>query len=139
MKKQSIRVDFNGVEYKSQNEMCKAFNVSPTLFLKRLERGWSLKEALTGKRPLFTYNGVDYHTKKEISEVFDVPLNTIAWKLKHGYTYEEIVEKKTYRITDHNGKRFKNTDEMCAAHGTTSAKYRAKRRSGLSIEDSLKP
>lgn len=51
--------DHKGITYESIKEMCDAYGVSPTLYLKRIERGWSHQEALEGKQPYFSREGKD--------------------------------------------------------------------------------
>lgn len=42
--------DHLGNEYASKGDMLKNYGVKPITFTKRIGRGWTLEEALTGKR-----------------------------------------------------------------------------------------
>jgi len=42
--------DHLGNEYESKGDMFKTYGVSYSAFTKRIDRGWSLGEALTGKK-----------------------------------------------------------------------------------------
>ena len=64
--------DHNGITYESITEMCDAFGVTPTLYLKRIERGWSVKEAFEGKQPYFSRDGKDYYSQKEVCDEFKI-------------------------------------------------------------------
>ena len=134
--KKEISIDHLGNQYGSQKEMCDAYGVSQSLFCKRIERGWTVKEALLGK-VIYSKDGVDYYTQKEIYEAFNIHPNTLRKKLSQGYTYDEIIDKKTYRVTDHLGNRYKNTDEMCESYGVKTATYRGRLLHGKSQEEAL--
>lgn len=131
-----ISTDHKGIKYRSQKEMCAAYNISQTVFCKRIERGWSLADALEGKI-LFSKDGVNYYTQKEIYEAFNIHPNTLRNKLNQGYTYEEIINKQTFRVTDHYGNKYRNTEEMCNKYGKKVSTYRAQIRAGKSIKEAL--
>ena len=69
----SAVTDYNGNVYDSIAAMCREYKVAPALYLKRMERGWSQKEALTGgriKEPTKTF----VQFKKEAYDVVTVYL-----------------------------------------------------------------
>ena len=111
--------DHNGITYESIKDMCDAYGVTPTLYLKRIERGWSVKEALEGKQPYFSRDGKDYYSQKEVCKAFD------------------IVDRKSYRVTDHLGNKYANEAEMCAFYDVKVSTYRSRRRKGMSMKDAL--
>ncbi len=134
--RKEISIDHLGNEYGSQKEMCEAYGISQSLFCKRIERDWSVKEALLGK-VLITRNGKDYFTQKEIAEDFDIHPNTIRKKLAQGYTYDEIIDKKVYRVSDPWGNRYKTTEDMCKTHGLKVSTYRGRVNNGKTQEEAL--
>lgn len=136
---QETNVDYKGIKYPSQKAMCDAYKVSQTVFCKRMKRGWSLKESLEGKQPIYSQDGVDYFTQKEICDAFDIHPNTMRTKLQNGYTIAEIVARQTFRTTDYLGNKYKNTKEMCDKYGVKVSTFRARIRAGHSIEESLTP
>ncbi|WP_044912795.1 hypothetical protein [Butyrivibrio sp. WCE2006] len=115
--------DHNGITYESIKEMCDAFGVTPTLYLKRIERGWSVKEALEGKQPYFSCDGKDYYSQKEVCDAFDIHPNSFRLKLKHGYSIDDIVDRKSFRVTDHLGNKYANEAEMCAFYDVKVSTY----------------
>lgn len=117
--------------------MCEAYNVSQTAFCKRIERGWSLKDALSRGKVLYSKDGVDYYTQNEIYKAFNIHPNTLRKKLKQGYTYEEIINRVTFRVSDHLGNRYRTTKDMCDKYGVNVSTYRARVRKGKSVKEAL--
>ena len=130
-------IDHKGIEYPSQKAMCDAYGVSQTVFCKRIERGWTLEEALMGGKVLYSKDGVDYRTNKEIQEAFNIHRNTLRDKLNKGYTYEEIIERKTYRAEDHLGNKYATEEDMCKTYGVKKSTYRSRSAAGKSKEEAL--
>ncbi len=117
--------------------MCDAYDIAPTLYLKRIERGWSVQEALEGKQPYFSRDGIDYYSQKEVCEKFKIHPNSFRLKLKNGYSIDDIVDRKSNRVTDYLGNKYANETEMCSAHGVKVSTYRSRRRKGMSMEEAL--
>ena len=46
----TVCTDHKGIEYASISEMCKKYKISPSLFCHRIDRGWTLEDALTRKK-----------------------------------------------------------------------------------------
>ncbi len=129
--------DHKGKKYESITEMCLAYEISPTLYLKRIERGWSVQEALEGKQPYFSRDGIDYYSQKEVCEKFGIHPNSFRLKLKKGFTIDEIVDKVAFKTEDHLGNKYKNEADMCEAYKIRMSTYRARLRAGLSKKDAL--
>ena len=124
MNKKTVSKDHKGIKYDSLKAMCDAYDITPTLYLKRMERGWSQQEALEGKKPYFSRGGVDYYTQKEVCEAFKIHPNSFRLKLKNGYSIDEIVDGVSYRAEDHLGEE----GESDAREGVHGACRRAGRR-----------
>ena len=137
MNKKTKCMDHKGIAYDSITEMCDAYDVSPTLYLKRIERGWTIQESLEGKQPYFSRGGVDYYSQKEVCEAFRIHPNSFRLKLKKGYSIDDIVDRVSYRVEDHLGNRYANEAAMCAEYGVKVSTYRARIRKGLSKEEAL--
>ncbi|WP_026658621.1 hypothetical protein [Butyrivibrio sp. AC2005] len=129
--------DHKGIIYASVKDMCDAYDVSPTLYLKRIERGWSVQEALEGRQPYFSRDGVDYYSQKEVCKAFGIHPNSFRLKQKNGYSIDEIVDRVSYRAEDHLGNRYRNEEVMCAEYGVKVSTYRARIRKGMSKEEAL--
>ena len=139
MSKKTSCKDHKGKTYPTIAQMCEVYGVSPTLYLKRIERGWSVQAALEGRKsePMFFRDGVDYYTQKEICDAFSLNRNTFREKLKNGYTIDEIIDGITHDTQDHLGKYYKNEADMCAAYGVKVSTFRARKRKGMSLEEAL--
>ena len=53
-------LDHFGVEYNSINEMCRHYNISSETFSYRIKSGWSLQEALEGRKVIRTKPSRDH-------------------------------------------------------------------------------
>ena len=137
MNKKTVSKDHKGIKYDSLKAMCDAYDITPTLYLKRMERGWSQQEALEGKKPYFSRGGVDYYTQKEVCEAFKIHPNSFRLKLKNEYSIDDIVDRVSYRAEDHLGNRYRNEAEMCEAFKVRISTYRARLRAGMNKEDAL--
>ncbi len=129
--------DHKGTTYESITKMCSAYGISPPLYLKRIERGWSIQEALEGKQPYFSRDGKDYYSQKEVCDEFKIHPNSFRLKLKNGYSIDEIVDRVSYRVEDHLGNKYANEAEMCASYGVKVSTYRSRRRKDMSTEEAL--
>ncbi len=129
--------DHKGINYSSIKAMCDAYDVSPTVYLKRIERGWRVQYSLEGKQPYFTRNGVDYYSRKEVCDAFKIHPNSFRLKQKKGYSIDDIVDRISYRAEDHLGNKYRNETEMCENYGVKVSTYRARMRKGMSKEEAL--
>lgn len=122
----NISTDHKGNTYESQKEMCKAYNVAPSTFCKRIARGWDLKDALEGKEKVYySIDGVDYRTKIDLCKAYNIHRNTFDRKLNEGQSIEVIIEKQPYmRVTGPDGTKYVNTDAMCEEYGIKTATFR---------------
>lgn len=132
-----ITTDHKGVSYKSQKEMCDAYEVAESLFCKRHKRGWTLQECLEGKKPFYSRDGKDFYTQKEICDTYNIHPNTMRKKLSQGYTIDEIIDRKTFRVSDHMDKKYESTEVMCQIYGVKKSTFRARKRNGMSTQEAL--
>lgn len=117
--------DHRGITYPSQKDMCDAYGVEQSLFKKRIDRGWSVQDALEGKKPYYEADGVKYWTQKETCAAFGISPNTFRAKLKEGYTKDEIVRKEFLKKTiGLNNQKFFSEEEMCKSYGVKRSTYR---------------
>lgn len=113
MKNQAVKTDHKGITYGSQKEMCEAYHVSPSTFSKRMERGWTLQEALEGK-VFYSADGVDYMTQRDLCRAYGVHPNSFRRKLNSGMPVDCIIKHKPVRkVAGPDGKKYESTVEMC--------------------------
>ena len=89
--------DHLGREFKSFSAMCRAYGIEVHTALARLNRGLSIKEALT--RGLWsrahTINGHTYNNVKEICRTYDISKSNMNYRIYDlGLSLEEAVNKK---------------------------------------------
>ena len=107
--------DHLGNEYKSNKEMCKAYNISFSAFCKRYYKlGWSLKDALTIKlgkcsprQHTQDHLGNEYKDNKEMCEAYNVPLDLFnkryysrKWSLEESLTIPKNMYIGEYRVAE---------------------------------------
>lgn len=94
--KRMIAKDHLGKTYKSFSDMCKAWGVIDSTVAARLERGLSIKEALT-KKPWSREHVVNGHTYKNVTEVckaYGISRRKMNYRLYElGLSLEEAVNK----------------------------------------------
>lgn len=84
-------ISYNGEKYKRYKDMSEKFGISGRIFYKRINRGWTLQEALEipkskgGGRPYFyEYNGKDM-TLEQISKITGIDKKTIQKRISRGW------------------------------------------------------
>lgn len=136
----SIKIVYNGKVYLSKKALCDDNNVSLTTFMKRLERGWSVDEAIKGKRKKCCYknkDGIEFYSYLSFCAYYNITLATCLRKLKQGYTMDEIAHKIIKRTRDHKGNAYSSEKEMCDFYRIKVSTFRARRYAGWSLEDAL--
>lgn len=101
---------YNGVEYKSHADLCRALNLSESTFCSRLYNGWSIERAV--EKPITKYNGnpsEDYLGNKfpsqnQMAEYWGITPRKLRYRLSKGYSLKTALTKQKIR----DG--FKNAD-----------------------------
>lgn len=89
--------DHTGQEFSCRAEMCRAWGVSYHRFSCRLDRGWTVKEALTlpwGGRhggSVCDHTGRRFASKSAMCRAWGVPLTTYYSRLGRGFTLEQAL------------------------------------------------
>lgn len=134
-------LDHTGKEFKTKGDMCSYWGVTHSNFCHRLNRGWSMEEALTGKRILpkmiEDHKGNKFKTLKEMCDYWDVSYSTYRNARALDMSIEESLSKKRLVIRDHKGVVYKNTTEMCNAWDKNINTFWYQKTYGNSIEDIL--
>lgn len=145
MTNEIICIDHKGIEYTSVSAMCKAYNIGRTTyqqrlkkgignttFLRRIDDGWSLKDALTQNVSSITktvqdHLGNKYPSIQAMITAYGLNVSTYNTRKKHGWSLEEIL---TTPIKD-NIEYLGNTVQMNnGLYATVIEKYKAKIRRG---------
>ena len=107
-------IDFNGKEYHSLQDMCKAFGVTRGFYKSQLSRGLSQKDAL---KPIRTYDhkGNAFASIKEMCYYYGISTYTYYRRQEEGMTLKEILttsDRHFCSCEDHLGNKFKSMLEM---------------------------
>lgn len=95
-------ISYKRKRYRTYKKLAEDYNMSPKLFYKRLQEGWSLQETLEipehtikpGTKPyLYKYYN-QYLTLNEISKINNIPKKIIAKRLGRGWNIYEAAEIK---------------------------------------------
>lgn len=135
--------DHLGNTFNSFEEMCKTYNKSKYTVSKRLERGMSLKDALTKEVAPKIYKdhlGNEYNSFREMCKAFNKRDILVQYRLKQGWSLEKAL---TYEVRaheecyDHLGNQYKSFSEMCRAYGKYSETVKDRLEKGWSLEEAL--
>lgn len=94
------KIIYNGKSFKTEKELAEYYGISPNVFGKRKQCGWTLEEILTipvdkknacGKPYYYNYNGKS-KTLKQISEEAGIKLNTIYYRIYAGWDIYSTAE-----------------------------------------------
>lgn len=113
--------DHLGNTYPSIREMCIAYEVNDSTYQCRIRNGYTVEEALTGKR------------QKVVQ-----PSAPKVPKVKKQKPVKKIVPKKPKNsVTDHLGNEYGSTLEMCKAYGIRVDTFKYRLEQGWDLEDAL--
>ena len=94
------KISYKGVQYRKRSDLAKKYNISNRLLSHRIDRGWTLEEALEIpkereeyklKKQLYLYND-KLMTLKQLSILSGISEKTISKRLKRGWSVIEAVE-----------------------------------------------
>lgn len=91
--------DHTGVEHPSVTAMCEYWGVSTAAYYMRLQKGWTLEEALSPYDPArdgrtkvwVDHEGRVYPSKKAMCEVWGIKVGTFEQRLSRGWSLEEAL------------------------------------------------
>lgn len=134
--------DHTGQTFPSQKAMAEAWGISPKIYMGRVRRGWSVEEALTGRKTCSDHTGRVFPTIKDMCEYWGIPRSTYNSRLRNGWTIEEALTdtgqcKRFIPCTDHTGRKFPSLNAMCRAWYVTSKTYNERRERGWTLEEAL--
>jgi len=99
---------YNGITYRSRLALCKALNIDNWTLKTRLNRGWSLKDAIeTPIKPRpkqVKLNGKVYNSITEAAKAFGLTRTAVATRLSKGWSLEQAFQLKP---------RLKKRSETC--------------------------
>lgn len=146
--------DFKGNEYKSKTEMCDAYGIALTTFLRRARQNWTLKECLCGKtssshgKACEGLDGEPYTSLTDRCKAYNVPYTIYKGRIARGWTLEQALtipvdaSDRQYASclkgdTDYKDERFFSTQAMCDFYGIGRSTYMERLNHNWSKERAL--
>lgn len=93
--------DHLGNNYSSIKEMCKAYDINPETFSRRINvYGWSLQKALTtpvkpnGGQYCYDHEGTRFKSENLMCKHWGVERKTFKYRINHGMSVEEALTTK---------------------------------------------
>lgn len=132
-----------GRYFKTKDELCAFYNISKSLYTKRLADGMSQLEALTAPKKHSTrsisgtVNGIEYSSLNDLSKKVDIPMDTIRRKLKSGLTIEKAIEKDENFAIGPNGDKYASIIDLCNHYNISVSTYLNRMSKGYSQIDAL--
>jgi len=139
-------IDHRGRLFSTVRDMCTFHNISLQTYTRRLKRGYTLEQALTGegvKRDTpykyYDHEGNGFTSLKDMCNYRGVTTCSYQALRKQGYTLEQALSDNTglAKHTDHNGRVFDTVSAMCKYHGITNAIYYHRLKRGFTLEQAL--
>lgn len=121
--------DHLGQEFNTASEMCEHWGILFSTYKYRLDKGYSLEEALT--------QGYNEGRRVVATEGVDDVLKETPVKDSESSNLEDKDSVKTCSVLDHLGNIYPSVSAMCKAYGVKYPTYNNRRRRGWSVERSL--
>lgn len=148
----SERTDHLGNIYESVKAMSNHYGIPLDTYKGRINRGWSIKKALTkeldttkttGKETL-DHLGNKFNTLKDMCNHYNVTVSAYLCRMRNDWSLKDaltIKQKNQREIYDHKGNIFNSTQEMCQHWNMNHATYlyRQKQKYPLSVSLGDKP
>lgn len=133
--------DYLGNEYDSVKIMCDVYGIEVAAFKARINRGWSLKDALIKKsqRDTIDHLGNRYNNVDEMCRHYNISRDTYNSRLKRGWGLQRTLETamKCSIIKDHLGNEFNSVKSMCKYYNISVNFYNDKIRQGWDLKTIL--
>lgn len=135
--------DHNGTPFPSKKAMCDKYNIRTQTFDSRLEKKWSLKDALTiptQSREVTDHLGNVFSSLSVMCDHYDINMSCYKTRIKNGWSQEKALTTPTEVkaiVTDHLGNEYDTTKQMCEHYGITYSTYRHYINKGLSKQEIL--
>ena len=154
--KNSIVKDHLGNEYESFCAMCRAYEKPMSTVQNRLQRNWTLEQALTidnksqkakiNHKKIWTdHLGNCYNSLPEMCAAYNINekiyqsrVRLLKWDLEKTLTTPVIKTPKNAKtVRDHLGNEFSSVSEMCRFHNIKLTRYKERVKVGWDVEKAL--
>jgi hypothetical protein len=129
--------DHLGNKFHTKSEMCRYWKVDLTLFVKRAERGYSLKECLVGRK-IKDHLGNEFNDLKEMCDYWGIEVRQFKSRRNQKKSLEQcLTDESKFVIYDYNGIKFNTLTEMCKYHNVKIGTYESRKRKGWNTKECL--
>ena len=140
--------DHNGTTYRSVKEMCEHWGIVLTTFYGRLNKGWSLEEALTTKanstrltEPAQDHLGNHFDTITAMCKHWGITTQIYYKRLNKGWELERILttppdrKPNKHKVIDADGREFKSIREFADFHNIPYSTALLRISKGMSVQE----
>ena len=138
--------DHEGRKFKNLKEMCTFYKIEVNTYVHRVQRGLSLKEALTNPvvKKYIDPAGHEFATEREMCKAWGINLCTYRQRRARGNDLKTALTKPLQRgcykeVTDPKGRKFKSVKAMCKAWGIRYLTYLRRVKRGDDTATALRP
>lgn len=131
--------DHLGNRFEKTIDMCKFYGIKYSTFKRRIDRGYSLQDALTldiqKRNPIITdHNGNTFNTQEEMCNHYGIDGTIFKQRLCAGKTIQEALETPIRPcIYDHEGNEFSSISEMCKYHNVSISAFENRQKNGYPL------
>lgn len=134
------RIVFRGTPYRSKRALAKAYDVNPSTFIERLNRDWTLEQALGVDPPPTTvwFDGMPYANYKELADAHNVDINTFHGRRQNGKSVREalgLVEPENAIVYD--GVPYPNPSALAHAYNVCPKRLAYRLKANWTMEEAL--
>lgn len=136
-----VTCDHKGNIFKNQEEMCKYWGLSKSLYKQRIKDGMTKEEALTTpvkKCGTFVdYLGNEFESFREMASFWKINATTLRSRIKlYGYT-KEAFEPEAKVVSDHLQNKFFTRKDMLLHYNITPRMYEVRLKAGYTLKEAL--
>jgi len=140
-------IDHLGKEYKSIEEMCKAYHIHPSTYKFRISSGMNIEKALTA--PINANTCVDhlgntFQSERKMCQFYNVNIATYRTRINNGLSVKDALTLEIRKHSDkgnicydHLGNEYRSYNAMAKAYKIAPSVLRDRIKRGLSIEEAL--
>ena len=141
--------DHLGNEFRCVTDMCKFHNISYETFIYRMDKGWSIEDALTTPestkfKRIKDHLGNEFDSERDMCKHYGASYSKFRKRKGRGKSIEECLRVKTneiegkgIKIEDHLGNKFKSKRSLCRHWKINYYVFIARERRGWSMKDIL--
>lgn len=142
----SIKItDHLGNTFSSVKEMCEYHHTTYDNFKYRIDKGYSLKEALTPFNPDIhkckDFCGNIFNTLLDKCKFYGISPQLYRSRIKKGWSEEKAlctpIERHIVKCEDHFGNKYNSLSEMLAVYNVTMSQYYNRKQLGWTVKDIL--